>query len=360
MKPYKIVEVGPYPPPASGWSVRIKYLKEEFDNLGHDCQILNLGKNRTIKSDEYIDIQSGIDYVQKLIGLRFKGYHIHMHMNAQAVKGPILSFTALLIAFLTFDRASVTFHGGIEQLYFPRRNGGKMYPILFLNFLFARLIICNNEQIKDEIVRYGPFISNDKIKPIPAFSVQYMQYTQVDLGQRIEHLFDDKKNILSCYIVLRNGFYIETLLGYLENIPTDTGLVLVGIRNVEDEDISWQYKKLLEFEKAGTIVMVENLDRNQFLTLLQRSDICLRTPVSDGVASSVLESLYLGTPVVASENGRRPDGVITYQPENSDDLFEKVTVTLGKIDQGSLSVVKPDIQDTVVTEIKVLINTEER
>src|SRR6266852_4303732 len=34
-------------------------------------------------------------------------------------------------------------------------------------------------------------------------------------------------------------------------------------------------------------------------------------PACDGVSASVLESLALGVPVVASENGRRPAGVVT-------------------------------------------------
>jgi len=38
------------------------------------------------------------------------------------------------------------------------------------------------------------------------------------------------------------------------------------------------------------------------------------------VCSSVLEALALKTPVVASENGSRPEGVITYENQNIDDM----------------------------------------
>jgi hypothetical protein len=46
----------------------------------------------------------------------------------------------------------------------------------------------------------------------------------------------------------------------------------------------------------------------------------VRTPACDGVSASVLESLALGIPVLASENGRRPPGVITYREDDPFDL----------------------------------------
>ena len=71
-KKKKILEIGSYPPPNSGWSVRIKYLKDAFNNNGYTCQVLNLGKNRAVKSSEYIDVQGGLDYLKKLLMLRFQ------------------------------------------------------------------------------------------------------------------------------------------------------------------------------------------------------------------------------------------------------------------------------------------------
>jgi hypothetical protein len=67
------------------------------------------------------------------------------------------------------------------------------------------------------------------------------------------------------------------------------------------------------------------LAHDQFLTLLSRSFICLRTPACDGVAASVLESIALGIPVVASENGRRPAGVVTYKDANAADMVAKLS-----------------------------------
>lgn len=357
MKLFKIVEIGPYPPPASGWSVRIKYVKEAFEEIHQDCKILNLGKGRRVKSSKYIDVQGGFDYVKKMLLLRMKGYHFHIHMNAQAVKGPILSLLALVMSVMTFERAAITFHGGIDQLYFPRENGRKMYWVIYLNFLLSGIIICNNEEIKSQICSYGPFVSAGKIHPIPAFSRQYINFGPTTLPMNITKFSAGKKFIISCYIVLRNGFYIETLLKLLERLSLDAGVILVGIREVEDQDVLDFYNALKAYQDSGSVLLVEDLDHNEFMTLLSKSHIYLRTPISDGVASSVLEALSLKVPVVASENGRRPESVLTYSAENIDELEDVVNNVLNNYQKIRDQIAVPEIKDTVRIEVDLLMDS---
>ena len=351
----KILEIGSYPPPNSGWSVRIKYIKKAFEKKGYDCKVLNRGKNRNIKSDKYIDVQSEFDYLKKIILYRLKGYQFHEHMNGQAVKGPILTLGSILLSMLTLKRPALTFHGGINQLYFPKDNGKRMYWIIYLNFLLSKIIICNNEAIKKEILRYGPFIRADKIYPIPAFSIQYMDYTETELPVEVEKFIQKKKNIIVCYIVLRNGFFIETLIDFLNLISSDIGVILCGVRKVEDPEVEEYSKQLKKLEANNVILSVENLDHDQFLTLLSKSHIYLRTPVSDGIASSVLEALSLNIPVVASENGRRPKSVITYDANDANSLTVKIKDVSEKLAEYKNNIVKPIIRDTVNDEVVNLL-----
>ena len=76
--------------------------------------------------------------------------------------------------------------------------------------------------------------------------------------------------------------------------------------------------------ERDSLLLLGNLTHDQFLTLLSRCFAYLRTPECDGVAASVLESIALGVPVVASENGRRPEGVITYGDVDAADMCEKL------------------------------------
>jgi len=51
-----------------------------------------------------------------------------------------------------------------------------------------------------------------------------------------------------------------------------------------------------------------SVPHEMFLTLLSRSLAYIRTPITDGVCSSVLESLKLKVPVLGAQNGARPPG----------------------------------------------------
>jgi adenylate kinase family enzyme len=77
-------------------------------------------------------------------------------------------------------------------------------------------------------------------------------------------------------------------------------------------------------EERRSLLLVGNLVHDDFLTLLTRCSAYLRSPACDGVAASVLEALALKVPVVASENGRRPAGVITYRDEDATDMCAKM------------------------------------
>jgi len=73
-------------------------------------------------------------------------------------------------------------------------------------------------------------------------------------------------------------------------------------------------------EEQQSLLLLGNLEHDGFLSLLVRCAAYVRTPACDGVSASVLESLALKVPVIASENGRRPPGVLTYQELDADGL----------------------------------------
>ena len=92
---HKILEVGGYPPPRTGWAMRIYYLKKAMDDKGIDCKVLHVGKNRRVPSPHYIGTRNGIDMVLKMIWYALKGYRTHGHINGDSPKGFIITFLAL-------------------------------------------------------------------------------------------------------------------------------------------------------------------------------------------------------------------------------------------------------------------------
>jgi glycosyltransferase involved in cell wall biosynthesis len=53
-------------------------------------------------------------------------------------------------------------------------------------------------------------------------------------------------------------------------------------------------------------------------------DAMLRTTLYDGDSVSVREALYLGTPVIATDNGMRPEGVVLIPAQDPKRLVEAI------------------------------------
>jgi len=100
-------------------------------------------------------------------------------------------------------------------------------------------------------------------------------------------------------------------------------------------------------EEKKTVLLLGNLPHDEFLTLLRRSWACLRTPACDGVSASVLESLALGVPVVASENGNRPAGVISYREADPRDMCKKLVFVTEHRKELEASLTLPSSSDNV-------------
>jgi glycosyltransferase involved in cell wall biosynthesis len=83
------------------------------------------------------------------------------------------------------------------------------------------------------------------------------------------------------------------------------------------------------------------------LTLLERSSVFVRTPACDGVSASVLESLALGIPVLASQNGHRPANVMTYREGDAADLCAKLVAITGRSTQPGHEGQLEDAEDNI-------------
>jgi hypothetical protein len=103
------------------------------------------------------------------------------------------------------------------------------------------------------------------------------------------------------------------------------------------------------------VCFANDLSHEQFLTLLRRSKLYLRTPTTDGACASVLESLALKIPVVAAENNRRPASVITYDADDPAALCDRVGDVLLNYLAYRNAIVSPPLHDTIDDEAQLLI-----
>lgn len=347
----KVLQISSYPPPRAGWGMRIFFLKREMEQAGHICEVLNVGKGRFLKGRDFIPVFNGIDYTLKVIKHRFKGYLIHMHLNGDSPKGFVLTTIALIVSILTFRRPVITFHAGPVQKYFPQSQAPLLMPLYKLIFTLPRHIICNNEAVKRNIQGYR--INPEKIIPIQAFSQQYLNFNRVELKQEVETFFRQHDPVICSYVFFRPEFFIEDMIHAIAKLVQtfpNFGLIIMG-SDLGSEDIQTLIARL---NLENHILLAGDQDHDSFLSIMTRSALYLRTPFKDGIASSVLEALALNVPVVACENGSRPQGTVTYENRNVDDMVEKIRDTVQNRERVVEQIVRPDIPDTIKDEIAVL------
>lgn len=323
-EPARILQIGNYPPPMCGWAIQLKLVTDELRRRGHTCEVLKINEGRQIKSSEYVDVQSGPDYLKKIWRYSLRGYRLNVHVNGMSKKGYALALAAVLTGRAMNRPALITFHGGLSQDYFPRHDRSMAHKAFKALFRMAGEIACDSETIRDAIVAYG--IAPEKVQAIATFSPQYLQFTPVALPEPIEGFLKSHSRVFFSYVSFRPEYRLEILREgmrrYREQDP-EAGFIWLGFPDKE-RVAAENFVNAWPEEERRSLLLLGNLNHDQFLTLLSQSFVYLRTPACDGVAASVLESLALGVPVVASENGRRPAGVITYNDTSSTDMLEKL------------------------------------
>jgi glycosyltransferase involved in cell wall biosynthesis len=340
--------------------MRVQLLKRQLEQRGHTCAVLNIGQSRRIPSDEYETVMSAFDYLRKVCVFSARGYVAHVHVNGASVQGFALALIAEIVSLLCGRRCVLTFHAGTDQIYFPRPKYPWLLPMFWVLFTIPQRIICNSEAVKARICEYG--IPSKKISAIQAFSTQYLEFERRPLEPALDRFYARFPVLLFSYVNLRPKFHpVELLDGFAQvaRRRSDVGLVLCGVGGYPELDLRLAVQARLEREDlAGRVLMVDDLDHDDFLNALSRATVFVRSHVSDGVCSSVLEALALRVPVVASENGQRPAGVVTYRATDADELATRLEEVIERRDAIASTMPQPEIPDTLTEEADLLVGIE--
>jgi glycosyltransferase involved in cell wall biosynthesis len=352
----RVLEVTSYPPPRAGWGIRVEYLKKRLEREGHECVVLNTGTSRRIPSPEYETVMSGTDLARKIWRYARRGFVVHAHTNGDSWKGLLLAIGTEVIALAGGRRPVLTFHAGAIQRYFPLDRAPWLAPLFWLAFLIPTRIICNNQAVKDRIVKYG--VPASKIVVIPAFTREYMEYAETPLPGELEEFLRRYPRVLFTYLRMRPLFYPLVLIDAMAQVAArrdDAGLVICGgMSHGEPALFAQVQERIAAHGLTQSICFIEDLDHDAFLTALTRSALYVRTPITDGVASSVLEALALGVPVVACENGTRPAGVLTYPVEDSARLAQLLLDALDNRAALVAGIAHVPLPDTLPLEVQIL------
>jgi glycosyltransferase involved in cell wall biosynthesis len=298
-------------------------LRRELESRGWDCPVMNLNENRRVLSSEYIDVQSGADYLRKVWRHVWRGYAVQIRVNAESKKGYLLALIAMLLARLGGRPALLTYCGGHRQTFFPASKGSFRWLAFALLFRLPTRIYCDSEAVKKVLLTTG--IDANVVMPIPLFSSENVRFTKADLPAAAWDFISQRDGVFFLYICYRKEYMLDFLADAMRQFRTKyprIGFLLVG---TSDRELQLLTEFVRDRGLEDCVYIAGAVSHDVFLSMLTRSLACIRSPLTDGVSSSVLEALALRVPVLAVDNGTRPPGVELWRAQDPESLQTLMT-----------------------------------
>ena len=354
----KILMIGPYPPPEGGWSTLIKEEREALESRNANVFVLNMGPSRKKKSDWYIRVFGAFDLLLKMIWFSLRGCIFRLHMNGDSKKGIQIVLIASLVQLLGLKRPCLSFHAGIDQRYFPHRGSRALKLMWLVVFNIPRVVICDCSEVREMILMYRR--EKEGVHAVSPFSSRRISFDVEPLDAETEGFLEKHEPVVFSYFAYRPEYDIEMLFGAFRRFKADfpeAGLIAFDDRTHQSPAIRARAEFMAaDSAVARDIMLLGSGTRDLFLTVLGRADLYVRTPLTDGVCSSVLEALHLGVPVIAADNGYRPENVITFAGGSEDDLLDKLkyaSARLGEIRE-RIRGTKTEPEDTVEKLVSII------
>jgi glycosyltransferase involved in cell wall biosynthesis len=214
--------------------------------------------------------------------------------------------------------------------------------------------VCNSDPVRRAIASYG--IRPERIHVIPAFSRQYLEGPRADAPPPpIVEFMSRHAPVLVCYTAFRPEFMLDQFLRVLAGaIRSRCRLGVVVIGHLRGHEPFLARARELGLEHA--LHLAGDLAHDDFLATVRRADLFVRTHLRDGVSSSVLEALALGTPVLAAANESRPEGVVTYDGTDAGDFARTLDLVLGDARRRAVAPSGVALADTLRQEAALLLD----
>ncbi|HSW51488.1 MAG TPA: glycosyltransferase [Bryobacteraceae bacterium] len=296
----RVVLLGPYPPPYGGVQVNLVAIREFLQARGISCAVVNLTRHRQQDGDGIYYPESGLGVLRLLKRLRCGIIHLHIGGNVT----PRLLALCLCCCWIPGSRSVLTFHSG----GYPSSPEGRRARRLSLRGLVFRQfdrVIAVNREIADVMFRYG--LTDAKVRIIPPWSPP-KSTGRGSLPPELDRFFQDHRPVLLTIGLLEPEYDLPLqirLLGEVRERHPGAGLVVIGSGSLAGE-----LRHLIATTPyAEHICLCGDVPHPETLAALERCDVFLRTSLYDGDSLAVREALHFGVPVIATDNGMRPQGV---------------------------------------------------
>jgi glycogen synthase len=325
----RVLLVGDYPPPHGGVAVHVQQLHRFLRSRGVEAKVLDIGKGGRPDPD-VIPVRSLAQYSLRLAGFLHAGWTVHVHTSGNNPKSWVLAATAGVPG----PRAQrfITLHSGLLPGYLAQSAARRAFARAALAGYDG--VIAVSDAVKAALVGAG--VPERKVQVVPAFCASQVQPGVAPAS--VEAARARRTPLLAMAHhpspVYGRALAFRALRQLAETHP-GVGLALFGPGTDSDDFV----RDTREARVAAHLEVLGELQHDEALALIARSDAFLRPTTHDGDAISVREALTLGVPCVASAVCARPAGTVTFQGEDPAALAAAVREALVR---GPAKVSSPD------------------
>jgi glycosyltransferase involved in cell wall biosynthesis len=316
----RILQLGPYPPPHGGVQTNLVAIRRFLLDRGIPCAVINITRHRKTDQDEIYYPASALELIILLLKLRYDIIHLHV--------GGILSQRVLrlglICTMLPGRRTVFTFHSGG---YPSMPQGRSITANSFAGIVLRRFdrVIGVNQEIMDFFQKLR--LSPDRMRLILPHAFLDENVSLGTLPEPVETFMAEHHPVFISAGQLEPEYDLPLQIRVLgkarEKFP-HAGLVMLGQGTLEQ-----QLRSLIQSQNyAEHVLLCGDVAHAYAMQAIARASIMLRTTLYDGDAISVREALHLGTPVIATDNGMRPEGVHLVPKQNLEALRRSIEEVL--------------------------------
>jgi len=322
----KVVQLGPYPPPHGGVQINLVAVRDYLREHGHSCAVINITRHRKQEAGEVYYPKNAVELIWHLFRKRYDIVHLHV--------GGRIPLRVLALAFsataVPWAKAILTLHSGGYPSFQEARQLNRRSLLAFTLRRFDGVIGVNREMM-DFFWRLG--VSKSRTRLIQPQSVARTKMSD-RLEEPLASFFKQHDRVLVSVCGLEPEYDVERqieAMAHILRIFPNSGLAIIGSGSLE----AGLRRRIQATPYHRHLLLCGDVAHDVTLRAIAEGDLLLRTTLYDGDAISVREALYLGTPVIATDNGMRPDGIDLIPIGDTGALVEAIErrLHLGKTQQ---------------------------
>ena len=284
-------------------------------------EVLNIGGGRTGIDGQCIGVKNGFDFLLKVMRFARRGYLIHLETNGHIPKSWLSALICAVAGYLNGRKTIIAFGSGNLPSYLLQLNQWRKVVVKAVLAL-AGVVICRNQNMVEAIQTVRE--RQDRIEIVPGFMGLHTRKL-IDVPQDVREFCEAHTPLIGATVTLEPEYGASLALKAIQRLRLShprVGLILLGIGPEGGEQLP-EYGSVKEH-----VLLTGAVDANVALSVMRHLSLFLRPTYFDGDSLSVREALALGIPVVASNTGLRPKGVVLFEPGQIDDLEKQLNYAL--------------------------------